>query len=170
MTPGKSTNPAFREFAASLREAAQKLKRAAETAANSLHHPQMDFGRVRRHLESMAACAEDEKIRLAYVKHNTLTDARPHRRSLGHVRAGRISSEKKRLAAIENGRKGGTSKSPLKQDTARANGKLGGRPRKRPKSKIRGAGPVSENQLQLPSISRPPMSAQQRETRPFAEW
>lgn len=170
MTPEKSTNPAFREFAASLREAAEKLKRAADTAANSLHHPQMDFGRVRRHLQSMAACAEDEMIMLAYVKHNTLTDAQPHRRNLARVRAGRKTSEKKRLAAIENGRKGGASNSPLKQDTARANGKLGGRPRKKLKGKAGAVGPVAETQLQLDDTAKPPMTVMERETRPFSEW
>lgn len=170
MTPEKSTNPAFREFAASLREAAEKLKKAADTAANSLHHPQMDFGRVRRHLQSMAACAEDEMIMLAYVKHNTLTDAQPHRRNLARVRAGRKTSEKKRLAAMENGRKGGASSSPLKQDTARANGKLGGRPRKKLKGKTRGAEPVDEKQLQFQSTPRPERDFKTMLDTPFADW
>lgn len=170
MTPEESTNPAFREFAASLRDAAEKLKRAAGTAANSLHHPQMDFGRVRRHLESMAVCAEEEKIMLAYVKHNTLTDAPPHRRNLARVRAGRKTSEKKRLAAIENGRKGGRSDSDLKKAAARDNGKRGGRPRKKLKSKAGAVSPVAETQLQLIAPAKPPMTTVERETRPFSEW
>lgn len=154
----KGPNPAFKSFAASVREAAERLKKAADTAASQLCFPQMDFGRVRRHLESMAVCVEEEKVLLAYVKHNTLTDAPTHPRSLGRVRQVRKTSDRKKRAAIENGRKGGRSDSDLKKATARENGKLGGRPPKKSKAKVRrpvvsGEEPSGSKRTQGPAIS-----------------
>ncbi len=157
MTSEKSTNPSFLEFAAALREAAEQLKRAADTAANGLYYPQMDFSRVRRHLESLAVCAEHEKLRLAYVKHNTLTDAPAHPRRLGRVRVVRETSERKKRSAIENGRKGGRSDSDLKKAAARGNGKRGGRPpgkwkRKLPEPVVPVKEPIAAKITQTPTI------------------
>jgi hypothetical protein len=131
-------NPAFKEFAAAVREAAQSLKKAGDTAATQLCFPQMDFRRVRRHLESIAVWVENENLLRAYVKHNTLTDAPPHPRNLSRVRPGRKTSERKKRAAIENGRKGGRSDRGLKAESARENGKLGGRPPNKSRTIVRG--------------------------------
>jgi general stress protein YciG len=154
---GKShANPAFHEFAASLRDAADRLKTAAKIAGGALCFPQMDFARVRRHLESMAVFAEEEKLLLAYVKHNTLTDAPPHPRSLHRVRGRRReTSEAKKRAARENGRKGGRSDSKLKKDTARENGKKGGRPRRKPKPNVARIRSVDEGRLQVQNTPAP---------------
>jgi hypothetical protein len=122
-------NSDFDNFASRIRAASAALKEAANAAAK-LHRPEINFSRAIRLLDSIALYADRQLIWMAYIKHNALTEAPAHPRNAARLRAGRMTSSLKQVAARRNGRAGGKSTSWLKQEAARENGKRGGRPRK----------------------------------------